>query len=506
MQPVMTVPQTQVRLADVLFAFAAATDLGMGQPLGSALRSCWLSMRLARTVRLQDHEHRQVYALSLLHYLGCTTNGQDLAALFGSDIQMMRGFLAHHMGVLPKQLELQLPSTPALPNEDAALESNRSSCEVASRLAATFGLGLEVQSGLWQLFEHWDGSGLPQHLRGDAIALPVRIVQIARDFETFWRFVGLEPALEVLTRRAGSGLDPALVEVFVEHAPAWIIELEGITTLRAEVLSAEPSPHTILNEERFEAAIKALSDFSAIKSATLRGHARGVAELAIEAARLLGLEAPRAALLGRVALLQDVGNTGISAGILSKTAALTEAEWEQIRLHPYHSERVLKSSKALESMGELAAMHHERLDGSGYHRGITAASLPFEARVLAVADAHYAMSQPRAHRGPLASIEIKRVLLEACRVGRLDAEAVHAVLRAAGDGVAHARIQTPAGLSPRELEVLRHLALGASNRAIAQRLGIRPKTIGHHVQHIFEKLNVNTRAGATLFAMQNHLL
>jgi HD domain len=321
MQLEMTVPQTQIRLVDVLFAFAAATDLGMGQPLGSALRSCWMAIRLARAVKIKPDEHRQVYELSLLHYLGCTTNGQDLASLFGSDIKMMQGFLAHHMGVLPSQLEPQLPSAPALPNRDVALESNRSSCEVAASLAATCGLGQGVQSGLWQLFEHWDGSGLPECLRGEAIALPVRIVQIARDFETFWRFVGLESALEVLTRRAGSGLDPALVEVFVQQVRAWVLELEGITTLRAEILSAEPAPHTMLTVERFDAAIQALSDFSAIKTAALRGHARGVATLAGQAARLMKWEASRVELVERVALLQDVGNAGIhtTANACSKT-------------------------------------------------------------------------------------------------------------------------------------------------------------------------------------------
>ncbi len=505
MAHVSVVPSTQTRLADVLIAFAAATDLGMGQPIGSALRSCWLAMRFAVALRLESEIQAQVYQLSLLHYLGCTANGQDLAAHFGSDVTVMRGFLTHHMGALPAGLSVALPSAPLMLDENAALEANRSSCEVAAHLAATCGLSSAVQSGLWQLFEHWDGTGLPEHRRGQAIALSVRVVQVARDFETFWRLVGLDGALQVLKGRSGHGLDPELVDVLVTQVGSWVDELEGLTALRAEVLSAEPSPPVLLNEDQLRFVLESLADFAVIKSPWLRGHPRAVSEMARATCAHLGWDHVTTTLVERTGLLHDLGCAGLSAGLLGQSSALTEIQWEQVHLHPYHTERILKNSNALNTIGELAAQHHERLDGSGYHRGWTATLLSPQARVLAVADAYCAMSQPRAHRTALAAPEIKRILVNACKAGQLEVEAVNAVLRTAGDE-SHVRIQSPSGLSPRELEVLRLLAQGHSNRGIAELLGLRPKTVGHHVQHVYEKLEVNSRAGATLLAMQNQWL
>jgi HD-GYP domain-containing protein (c-di-GMP phosphodiesterase class II) len=205
-------------------------------------------------------------------------------------------------------------------------------------------------------------------------------------------------------------------------------------------------------------------------------------------------------------MLHDVGRTGVSSGIWGKPGPLSDSEWERVRLHSYYSERVLARSSALAQLGALAASHHERLDGSGYHRGASASPLTPAARILAAADAYHAMTEPRPHRPALTPEAAAEALRSEVRAGRLDGEAANAVLAAAGHRIRTTRRALVAGLSEREVEVLRLLARGHSKKDIAGLLFISEKTVGHHTQHIYSKIGVSTRAGATLFALQHDLL
>jgi HD-GYP domain-containing protein (c-di-GMP phosphodiesterase class II) len=210
--------------------------------------------------------------------------------------------------------------------------------------------------------------------------------------------------------------------------------------------------------------------------------------------------------LRRAGLLHDIGRVGVSAGLWGKEGALTEREWEQVRLHAYYTDRVLARPEPLRRVGALASQHHERMDGSGYHRGLAGQALPAAARILAAADAYHAMIEPRPHRPALTAEDARSELLREVRLGRLDGDAVNAVLAEAGHRVPRARRERPAGLSQREVEVLRLLARGCSNRDIAAQLFVAPDTVKHHIRHIYDKADVTTRAGATMFAMENSLL
>lgn len=228
--------------------------------------------------------------------------------------------------------------------------------------------------------------------------------------------------------------------------------------------------------------------------------------LAASAATHMGLNEAEVAMIRQAGFAHDVGRVGISVAIWDKPGPLTESERERVRLHPYYTDRVLARPHTLAHLASIAALHHERLDGSGYYRGGAAAQLSLAARVLAVADVYHAMTERRPHRPAHTPEEAADLLHAEARAGRLDADAVSATLAAAGHSARATRRVWPASLSDREVEVLRLVARGLSNREMALRLTVAEKTVGHHIQHIYNKIGVSTRAGATLFAMQHDLL
>jgi HD-GYP domain-containing protein (c-di-GMP phosphodiesterase class II) len=275
-----------------------------------------------------------------------------------------------------------------------------------------------------------------------------------------------------------------------------------------DAVAHAPEGGAPLRGEGLDRACRAVAYFADLKSTHTLEHSTGVAELAEAAAWRLGMDEEGAAALRRAALLHDLGRVGVSTGIWDLPGALSESQWERVRLHPYYTQRALARAEGLGPLALVAAAHHERLDGSGYPGAASAAGLSMPARVLAAADAFHAMGESRAHRGPLEPARAAEELERDARSGRLDADAVAAVLAAAGQRSAQraARREWPAGLSEREVEVLRLIARGASNREAAERLGISPKTVGHHVQHVYAKIGVSTRAGAAVFAMEHDLL
>jgi HD-GYP domain-containing protein (c-di-GMP phosphodiesterase class II) len=261
----------------------------------------------------------------------------------------------------------------------------------------------------------------------------------------------------------------------------------------------------VLSGERFDAALEAVATFADLKSPYTLGHARAVADLAAEAGASLGLSDGEVRTLRRAALVHGFGRLGVSNSIWDKPGPLGAGEWERVRMHPYLTERMLQQSPALAPLGAIAVQLRERLDGTGYPRGFTGAAIPRPARILGVADAYQAMREPRPHRPELSPEQAAAALRAEVRSGRLDGDAVEAVLGAAGHRVARRR-DGPAGLTAREVEVLRLLARGLSNREIAERLVISPKTVGNHVEHIYAKIGSSGRATASLFAMQHGLL
>src|SRR4029453_7454553 len=204
-------------------------------------------------------------------------------------------------------------------------------------------------------------------------------------------------------------------------------------------------------------------------------------------------------------LVHDFGRLGVSNSIWDKRGPLGAGEWERVRMHPYFTERMLQQSSTLAPLARIAVQHRERLDGTGYPRGLAGNAISAHARILGAADAYQAMREPRPFRHPRTSADAAAELRADVRAGRLDSDAVEAVLVAAGHRVVRRR-KGPAGLTAREVEVLRLLACGHSNKEIAGRLMISPKTAGNHIAHIYTQIGTSNRAGASLFAMRHGLL
>jgi HD-GYP domain-containing protein (c-di-GMP phosphodiesterase class II) len=382
--------------------------------------------------------------------------------------------------------------------------SSAQHCEVGARLAARVGLGESVCQALTHAYERWDGKGHPSGLGGVEVPVAVRIVSVARDAELWAREAGWPAAAGVLAHRRGHGYDPAVVDVIVENGERWLEELSEDPC--AMVLDAEPEPVATIDDDRLDQALVAVADFTDIKSPWLRGHSRGVASLVVAAAGAAGLPEADGVALGRAALVHDVGRVGVPNGIWDRPGPLSVNQWERVRLHPYLTDRVLRRCGLLAPFADVAARHHERVDGSGYHRGETGDRLDVGARLLAAADAYHAMIEDRPHRPALGRDDAAGQLFREVEAGRFGPAEVDAVLHAAGHVSRPARVAYPAGLTEREVEVLRLIARGQLNKQVATALGISPKTVGRHIEHLYAKAGVTTRAGATLFAMEHGLL
>lgn len=521
----MTQPSSEhakIRLAELMAALSMATDLGMGQPMEFALASCILAVRLAEKCGYSQQALHEVYYQALLRYIGCNAETDWLASIVGDEQHLRADFAQIDNGNVPAVISTFVGAIRQANAGDSTLNIARAvargllasshiqpmfagHCEVAQRLAERFGFDQNVIYGLGQLYERWDGKGSPKGIKGEAIAPAVLVVTLAQDIVLFYRLGGMDAALKVARERKGSAYAPALVEVFCAHTTELCAGLDEDPSWEA-VLNLEPGKQANLTEEQFDHACHAFADFVDIKSTYTLTHSSGVATLTAEAARLGGLPASDVTILRRAALLKEIGRTGISSSIWEKSSRLTEHEWERVRLHTYYTERILSRTPALAQIGTLASLHHERLDGSGYHRALPSASQSLAARILAAADVYHALTENRPHRLAIQPEAAARELQAQVRAGKLDGDAVKNVLSAAGHTVSKTRREMVAGLSERELEVLRWLSRGLTTRQIAKQLVISEKTADSHIQHIYAKIGVSTRAGATMFAMEHQLL
>ncbi len=507
----------QVRLAELLATLSLAADLGLGQPMEHLARSCLVAVRMAERMGLDHGDRETVYHLALLAWVGCTADSHELAAIVGDDLEFRAGvydqdlgprsmldyFLAH--AGLGGSAEHRARLVAELTADEGRTigQAMVTHCQVTGQLAARLGLGGRLARCLTQTFARWDGCGIPDGVGGDQVDIATRLVQLADLVEVHHRRGGVPAALAVARRRSGTMLDPALVAEFIRVGPELLGGLPAESGWH-ELIAADPAPRP-LGDDELDAVLEAMADFVDLKSPFFAGHSRGVADLAAAAAGRAGHPPDEVRSVRRAGLVHDLGRTGVPNTIWDKPGPLTGVERERVELHSYYTDRMLRHVPALADVRQVAALTHERLDGTGYHRALPAAAIPATARLLAASDCYHALVEPRphrpAHRPDAAAVRLRTE----GRAGRLDPAAVEAVLGAAGHR-SRRPAGGPAGLTPREVQVLVRLARAASTRMIARDLGITPKTAGNHIERIYNKIGANSRAAAALFAMQHGLL
>jgi HD-GYP domain-containing protein (c-di-GMP phosphodiesterase class II) len=507
-----------LRLAELLGPLSLVTDMGMGVPDESAMRACLVATGLARRMSLPESAVADIYYTTLLKHLGCTATAHDEAFRFGGDELVMRPLVSSTDFGRPREM-LSLMSRAGAgygPFKRAGVLARMATsnkwgigiqnavCEVASILASGLGMSPEVEAAIGQTFERWDGKG-SRGVKGEDIALATRFAQVADRAVAFHGAGGPEAAVDAVRQSAGGWFDPAIVGAFDQHGAQLLAELDTTDPLSA-LLEAEPEPRKVIRPGALEGVTRAFADMVDIKSPFTVGHSSGVAALVEKAAKTVGCSPADATRLRHLAHLHDLGRVGVPSGIWDKPGSLSAAERERMQMHPYYSERILSRVDAFADLAPVAGMHHERQDGSGYHRGARHAEISLHARLLAAADAYHTMIEVRPHRPAREPSEAAKALTEMAVAGALDLDAARAIASAAGHEVKNTPRSLPAGLTERELEVLRLMAWGKSNQEIADHLVISRRTAEHHVQHIYDKIGVSTRAAASMFAVRHDLV
>jgi HD-GYP domain-containing protein (c-di-GMP phosphodiesterase class II) len=509
-----------LRLAELLGALSLATDLAHQVPPETALRDALLSVAFARHLGLNGQELSDVYYLALVSHLGCTAYAEEQGSVsagddggmrqvfaeadFGDPLELARlavTKLASHSGPLDRVKAL---ADFARAGEGFLLSGNTAICEAAARLGERLGVGPTVSKALNEMLARWDGKvfSLPP---AEGVSLIARLTHLIRVAQIHAMGRGPVGAAEVIRKRRGSEFDPNLADAFLEVYHDLFSSI-GDDSVWDQTLDAEPQPHRLVPQSHLEDLTLAFGDFTDIKSPFTLGHSRRVGALAAATGACLGLSASDRQLVRLTGYVHDLGSVSIPQRVFTKNGALNRPELEAVRLHGYHTERILSCSRSMQPLGALAGFHHERLDGSGYHRGATAAAQPPTARVLAAAEVHQSLLEERGWRPAYTPSNAAQLLVEQATAGALDRAAVRAVLEAAGQRPGPRRVGWPAGLTDREVEVLRLLAAGRSNRMIARALSVSEATVRTHALNIYGKTGVHSRAGIGLFAIEHDLI
>ena len=512
----MAQDEKPLRVADLISSLSLALDIGLGLPVETLLRGALVSSRLAQAAGFSDAECRAAYYLPLVSMVGCTTSSTTDGEMLGDELaaaELMWADKTDGRAIMPIMWHSVGQDRHSLARvamigkmfyfgaSGGVTAQHAMHCEAARILSERLGLDSETCLGVLYNNERWDGKGTPYGIAGEAISRPARAMHIGKLAAHCFMDGGVDRVREVLEKRAGGELDPALVK-FVISASQPIFANLSSGDIRSMLLAEEPGAPLTIDAAATDTAFAAIADFADFKKPHMLGHSRRVASAAEAAAKACGLPAADVALLRHAGYVHDLGRVGVQAAIWMKSGTLSSGDRERVRLHTYLTERVFADSALLKPVGALGALHHERLDGSGYHRGLAGPALSSAARILAAANAWCALTEARPHRPVHTEAEAAEVLSGEVKAGLLDGRAVDAVLSGQGQKP-HARRSSAISLSDREMEVLRLVARQQSNKAIARTLGISPKTVERHVTHVYDKLGVISRAGATLHAAEN---
>jgi len=514
--------ENSLRLAELLAAVSLATDLSHDVPAESALRDALLAVELARLAGWSGADVSDVYYLALLYHMGCTGAVAAQSRLRGGDDISVRHWMSEAdyadrpelMRIVVTRLARQWGASGVAQGIAALATSGRdmpealaSIAEAAARLSQRLGASPRVTEALSHAYGRWDGKVFTSLPSAEGLSATSRLVHLVHVAQIYHQAGGAELADAVVRQRSGTEFDPQLARLWLQNSNDLLPRL-SMDSVWDQVLSAEPEPHRRVGPSHLDEISGALADFVDLASPFTRGHSTRVARLAEAAALHAGLGADDATTVRRAAQVHDLGMVSVPNRVWIKRGPLNQSEWERVRLHPYHTQRILSLAGPLRASATIAGLHHERLDGSGYHVGLPANALPFTARLLAVAEIYQSMGEDRAWRPALKPVEVTQQLQDAVAARRLDPRAVDAVRLAAGLPRQKGRSSPtwPAGLTDREVDVLRAITRGLANKQIAGELHVSQATVHTHVINLYGKIGVNTRAGATLFAFEHDLI
>lgn len=513
-----------MRRADFMMVLAYASDLATGHSRDFALRSCVLAMRIAELVGLSQTDRRNAYQQALLRYVGCNADTDLLSGLFGDEIALRQDLVGLDMGNRAelgrvfvqafKRLYYDLGPVAQQQAIEAGLAQAGSvvrpvltaHCEVAQRIGQRLGLTDGMARNLGQIYERWDGKGLPHGASGDAVLPAVRLVTLAQDMIALTDAMGAEAMAGIVAGRANAAYEADLALLASAHASELMHGI-GATVDRETILALEPDPPALLNETECNEAFLAIADMIDMRMPFTQGHSRAVSSLAEAAGLHLGLPRDETRALRWSGCIHDIGELVVPVSTWMRNGPLSVRERDAAQLHPYYGERALASfGEAGAPMASIVLRHHERLNGSGYHRRVLGADLSQSARILAAAEMFQTAQEERPHRKGVSGETAAAQLRTAIREGSICPDAGEAVLAVAGLAARRTPPRPLAGLTPREIEVLRLIAAGLTAKEMGRRLAISPKTADHHIQSIYSKIGVTTRAAATLHAVEHGLI
>lgn len=465
-----------VSLDTALTVISQVGDLSMGQPLGHSRRVARLARRIAKAAHGEGEHVRVAREVALLRWSGCTANAEGFADLLGDDVDGRRAMLDQTLNANAMNAVLQAAPLAVV------------HCEVSGQIAKTLELDDAVQSGLCRVFETYDGTGRPLGLTHEQIPEVAYQVVLAGDLDILSRTHGLDAALRWIGEQADRRYPASLATLLVQNARTWLAELG----------SSDDKPDDAAPQRQVSLTLAA--DVIDLKLPWLAGFSRQVARLAMETARSWGLPDQTLAMIGKASLIHGLGRAAVSNQLWNTAGPLPYGATERIHLVPYWTQKASRQIEELAAPGEIAAHAYERLDGSGYFRGVSADAQPIECRLLAATVAWVALTNNRPWRPALSESEAARLLTRDAGRGLFDGAVCEAVIAASRGAPVRPQPKHPL-LTPRECGILLEISRGASNKEVARRLEISPSTVRTHVESIFRKLDCATRAAATLKAL-----
>lgn len=507
--------------AEIIGALASATVMTIGLSPDAPFSNTLLSLALGRRVGLTPEQSAALYWYSLLRYAGCHAENHAFSAIVGDEIAFNRGYAAidtanprelipllagliarNHAGEGTLKAWMAVLAGIATGQRDAeAMIAGH--CEVAEHLARRLGFEGRVIDALGQFRERWDGKGLPFHVAGEDILIEVRIAALCHDAALLDGLIGREEMLATVRKRRGTAYDPGLVDAFLATADALLAEI-AVDDPRAAVLALESGGISALTGGEIDSACMVIADFCDLQLPSGIRHSTAVATLADHAAGQLRLPGAQRTDLYRAALLHDIGYSALpvrARGGHGDTRGIAG----DVKLHPFHGEEIVGRIAGLSAVAGILGRHHEAPDGSGYFRGLSGVALSLPSRILAAAELYQSVREGRFGAPPKDEAGAVQVIRFAVTAGTIDPDAGKAILAAAGHKVPVKHMGQVAGLTGRELDTLRLAVTGMSMKEMGKRLGISPKTVDNHLQSIYGKIGVRTRAGATLFAIEHGL-